>query len=76
MELEKLQIKVQEIIAETSGAGFYITTNANEWTLIIQKGCTIFKGKLEEVFQLYINEILEYRFLKENKKANKKFTYQ
>jgi hypothetical protein len=71
-----LEQQVNDLTKETSGAGFYITTNGNNWTVNITKNQTTFTGTLQEVLEAYVCEIKEHRYKKTNQQAIKKFTYQ
>lgn len=70
------------IIKETSGGHFHLAANSEgNWTLQIYKTKVMFKGSLNEVFQLTINELLESRtitppFVRTPKPHRKEYQYQ
>lgn len=70
-ELEK---EVNSLVLETSGCGFYITTNGLEFTINITKTGLLFKGDLIEVFSQYIKEVKENRI--NSKKSKKPYKYE
>lgn len=76
------EAELLNIIKETSGGHFHLAANSEgNWTLQIYKTKVMFKGSLNEVFQLTINELLESRtitppFVKTPKPHRKKYQYQ
>jgi hypothetical protein len=52
---------VRLIKKETCNSGFTLNCNEHEWTLIITATNTSYKGTLQEVLHLYIEELTSYR---------------
>lgn len=74
MDLLELEKQVNNIVSETSGCGFYITSNGLEFTINITKTGLLFKGDLKEVFSEYIKEVKEKRI--KSTKAKKPYRYE
>ncbi|MWB92965.1 hypothetical protein GON26_01195 [Flavobacterium sp. GA093] len=76
------EAELLNVIKETSGGHFHLAANSEgNWTLQIFKTKVMFKGSLNEVFQLTINELIESRtltppFAKIPKPHRKKYQYQ
>lgn len=71
--------QLHNIVKETYGTEFRIACNAEEWNLYIVRSKTIFRGTIEEVVALAIEEFLSYRVLATDRKHiknYKKFTYK
>jgi len=75
------EAELLSIIKETSGGHFHLAANSEgNWTLQIFRTKVMFKGSLNEVFQLTINELTESRtiappFTKSKKTIRKKYQY-
>lgn len=74
MTYSELEKEVNNLVLETSGCGFYITTNGLEFTINITKTGLLFKGDLIEVFSQYIKEVKENRI--KSKQAKKPYKYE
>lgn len=75
------ETELLNIIKETSGGHFHLAANSEgNWTLQIFRTKVMFKGSLNEVLQLTINELIESRtiappFVKSKKTIRKKYQY-
>lgn len=75
------EAQLLQIIKETSGGHFHLAANnEGNWTLQIFRTKVMFKGSLNEVLQLTINELTESRtiappFSKSKKTIRKKYQY-
>jgi hypothetical protein len=69
---------VRLIKAETHNSGFALSCDSEDWTLIVTETATKFKGTLQEVLHMYIEEIISYRTIsikKKHVKIRKPFSY-
>lgn len=74
MYLTELEKEINNLILETSGCGFYITTNGLEYTINITKTGLLFKGNLKEIFTQYIKEVKDNRI--KSTKSKKPYRYE
>lgn len=53
--------QLEEIVKETYNAEFRLSYDGKEWKVYIVKSKTIFRGSLEEVVEMAIEEFTSYR---------------